>query len=546
MAEEVTELVIRGRQDQSLEALEQQLTRIRDLAREINDTEIGPSGGRPPPGPGGAGPGGGGGGSGGSGGGGGRGGGSGGGDDGQADPEEENQRRFGPMRAAALAIPVLGGVAAALIAEYIRTASIAEAYDAQAAASRGLFGGQVTGASIRGAGSGAGMTATERLARRVDLGTTQLGFTPQEAEGIFQQAATAGLGAQETERLARVAAQFERIGLGAGAAVSFGGAFRAGGGAGAGDAQSVIGMALAEAVRSGVEMARMPEYLALLEQSMTRLAAEGIDVDPGDMLRVAGMLTGVSGGAGAFAGTRALAAAERMRGIGESVRGGGGSPLQQYLMLQAAGLGTRDPETGEMIDLLEARARLSEGRIDPSRIIGMTQRPGGALLMSDQGFFSERQAQALARGRRPGAVEPLAGMGGLEVVVQQLIAEGVDPDTARGIAGSAVLSARAEQATSGTQRATAGLAVRELATGQKALPSFIDARTKVRGATQAGVDSIVTPVVEKTLSAIDSIGAVLSGQKSAFEALTETVLGTNEAMKKTEKTRASKRSMVPH
>ena len=279
---------------------------------------------------------------------------------------------------------------------------------------------------------------------------------------------------------------------------------------------------------------------------MARLATEGVDVDPGDILRIAGMLTGVSGGAGAFAGTRALAAAERMRGVGESVRGGGGTPLQQYLMLQAAGLGTRDPETGQMIDILEARARLSEGRIDPSRIIGMTQRPGGALLMSDQGFFSERQAQALARGRRPGSVQPLAGLGGLSMVEQQLIAEGVDPDTARGIAGSAVLSARAEAATSGTQRATAGLAVRELATGQRALPSFIDARAKVRGATQAGVDAIVTPVVEKTLSAIDAIGSVLSGQKSAYEALTEVVMGTTESMKKAEKVRASKQSMVPH
>lgn len=539
MSQRVTELVIKGRRDTSLDELEAKLERIQEIAADIEGRAVGPSSASRPrdasgrftsaggSGSGGSG-GGGGGGSGGSGGGRGSGGGGGGaggsgGGGGSGATEDAEQRRFGPVKAAAAALPVLGAVGAALIAEYIRTASVALSYDAMQSRSRGLFGGRATGANIRrGSGGVRGLP-----------GTTELGFTPEEGEGLFQQAATAGLDAEGTKTLGRLAAVFERIGVGAGAAVDFGAAFRSGGGA-VGDPQAVMGLVFREAVRSGVELARLPDYMGKVAQQMTRLADEGVDVDPVKLLAMAGAMTTASRGDRSFAGTRAVDAAGRALGIADQVRGGGGTPLQQFLMYQAAGLGQVDPVTGQRIDLVEANARLAEGNFNINNVLGLTQRfgRGGALLASQQGFFSERQALAIAGGERAGASPAIPDMGGpAGAIVDLLVQNGMSREQAMGLVGSGALAAGAMGATSAAQRNTAALAQQDLATGQQALPSYLDARSRARGALAAGVQKIAIPGIEFALDGIDKLAAGFNWVSDALGAAGDAAVGFADRLK---------------
>lgn len=431
----------------------------------------------------------------------------------------------------------MGALGAALARDYIQTANKAIVVDAARSASRGLTGG-LTARSVMSDAAGS-------------AGGASLGYDYLEAEKLFQTAAGAGLDGAGTKTLARRVMQFERLGIGGGSAASFGSMFREGGGA-TGDFDAKLGLVFQEAMLSGVQLSKLPEYMQMVAASTTALAKDGIDVDPAVIVKAAAMIRGIGGPMPGFSGDRSLGIASKFTDIGRTVRGGGGTGLQQQIMLEAAGLGTLD-EDGQMIDLLEALARLAEGNIDHAHILkrfgamggrSKRQQRGAALLMSDQGFASERQALTLVR--RAGFAEQMksAGyvlppnvhsmgphdeeaQGTIDNFIREIRAKnpGMTLEEAYAAMGSLDISGRARAATSWTQRSTAAISRRDVNAGMASMAGYLKMKRNVQALRTGATAKIVAPVMDSVGSAVQSVGNFVGGDGSIIDKIVDWVQG---------------------
>lgn len=345
----------------------------------------------------------------------------------------------------------VGPAAGALASEYLRTSEMALGLARVRSTSKGLFRGQATAAG---------------------LGGTSLGYDPVEAESIFQTAAGAGLGAEDTKRLAQRAMRLERIGVGADVAASFGSIFRAGGG-GEGDVVTQMGVAMGSAFENGIENARLGEYLERIASTTAAMSDRGFDMKPETLVRMASLVKTLGGTSPAFAGDRSLGVATNMVDTARKVAGGGGSPMEQYLFLHAAGLGGVD-ENGQRIDLLQARIRLNAGQFDPMRVIdkftGMGDPRAAALLMSQMGLAGDSQALQMitrARAAKRAGIDPAQGTD----FMAQIVGRFFDAD----------LTAQAGAATSGALRQDAGIKAADYAYGTRNMDDVLGLRRWFQG-----------------------------------------------------------------
>ncbi|WP_203229851.1 hypothetical protein, partial [Flavobacterium sp. LMO9] len=215
----------------------------------------------------------------------------------------------------------LGKLGGALGQGFVSRAMKAREYDQARAPIRGLVGGT----NISGAG---------------------LGFSPTETQAILLQAAQASLNPADTQQVGNIALRTERAGIGAGVATGFGGAFRVGGGAVAGPAGigGQMGLAMAEAFQSGLQMAGVPDYLEKLLEITTSQADRGIDMSPDAIVSMAAALRNASNQAASFQGTRSLGVAQNFVSAAQEVAAGGGNEFQKITYLRAAGYGTTDAD----------------------------------------------------------------------------------------------------------------------------------------------------------------------------------------------------------
>ena len=412
--------------------------------------------------------------------------------------------------AAAGAVVGLGSLTGGIAADYLRAVDKAIEADKARSRLRGLTGGSV--GSVSGTG---------------------LGFTPSESAGIAGEAAAAGLGASATRRLARVAMQFERIGIGAGAATGFGAAFATGAGAVGGDASAAIQAVFGLAVESGLRAAQVPSLLEKVSSATTAMAERGADVDVTTVLRNIAEVRALGGGAKSLEGVRSAAVFENIAQLARTVAGGGGSSIQQEVMLRAAGLGQIDPETGRPVDLVGARARLErlEGRGSESitrsvmrqaRMAGGGDRSATALFLSQVlGVSGLQQGLDLATGG-PGGIPGAIPMGVLGRM---------------GIAGASAA------ATSGLMVQSAGIEASDVLHGRRSAGAVMDMRRQMQGARQGVADTFIAPAVKE--AAIFMKKAAADGVSAAVGQMFDRVTGAassaaGEALKRAKEAKGDK------
>lgn len=373
----------------------------------------------------------------------------------------------------------LGKLGGAIGQGFVNRAMMAREYDQARAPIRGLVGGT----NISGAG---------------------LGFSPTETQAILLQAAQAGLNPADTQQVGNIALRTERAGIGAGVATGFGGAFRVGGGAVAGPAGigGQMGLAMAEAFQSGLQMAGVPDYLEKLLEITTSQADRGIDMSPEAIVSMAAALRNASNQAASFQGTRSLGVAQNFVSAAQEVAAGGGNEFQKITYLRAAGYGNTDAD-GRRIGLLEAQANLEAGRFDMGAVIGgYTKAAGGAragaFMMVNDRSMSNQQAVDFLRGRAAGGkLSPtMTGVGGGKFIesgagTQELLAE----------RGMSRLANAAGAATSGTMRTVAGTQAADLQAGLAGMQAFADLEASV-GAFTRSLDGGIGKAVLKAAGAL--------------------------------------------
>lgn len=382
----------------------------------------------------------------------------------------------------------LGKLSGALGAGYVSRAMMAREYDQARAPIRGLVGG----VNISGAG---------------------LGFSPTETQAMLLQAAQAGLDPTQTTQLGNLGLYSERAGIGAGTAIGFGRAFRTGGGAvdraGAGIGGQ-MGLAMAEAFQSGLQMSGVPDYLEQLVDITTSQADRGIDMSPDAIVSMAAALRNASGQAASFNGTRSLGVARNVLGAGQQVAGGGGNEFQQVVYLRAAGYGTMG-EDGKRIGLLEAQANLEGGRFDMGSVFAQYVRAAGnpraaAYMMVQDGVMSSTQALDFLKGRAAGGT-----------LTPNMIADGKGVMTDRGHGTQDILATRglnrltgaAGAATSKTMQTVADTQAAELEAGLGSMQSFADLESKIGNLTRwldPGINKVVTETMEGISKLADFLG----------------------------------------
>jgi len=347
---------------------------------------------------------------------------------------------------------------------------------------------------------------------------TDLGFTPTEAAELTGQAAGAGLGPAATRQLSEVAMAFERIGIGAGSATGFARAFAPGGGAA--ESQMWMTRSIAAtfglAVQMGLENAQVPELLENVGGQITALADRGYDVSVTDVLAGIAAVSSAGGGAKALEGTRTAVVAANIADLGRIVAQGGGSPIQQEVALRAAGLGKKDPVTGERIDLVGARRIAGLG--GPSFVRGVIRQmrmAGGGDPRSAALFGTDvlqigglPQTLALAQGGEGGELDLSAAAN----------------------VGMEMMNKSARAATSELMRRKAGLEARDVALGREVADDVLSMREMMQSVRHLAAKAFVIPTMKEVTTLVKDIG-----EKGLAEAVKEFIKRRADPAKQGEK-----------
>lgn len=401
---------------------------------------------------------------------------------------------------AAASLVGLGALAGGLAADTLRAVDKAIEADRAQSRTRGLTRGRV------GAVSG-----------------TALGFTPTEAAELTGQAAGAGLGAAGTRDLAGIAMAFERIGIGAGSATNFARAFALGGGAAEG--QGAMGRTLATtfglAVQMGLENAQIPGLLENVGSQITALADRGYDVSAADVLAGITTVSRAGGGAKALEGARTAAVYGNIAELARTVAQGGGTAIQQEVILRAAGLGQIDPATGERIDLVGARMRAARGGAGlTASVIRQMRLAGGGDPRAAAMFGTDvlqlgglPQTLALAQGGAGGGLDLLAA----------------------GALGRQAIAQSAGAATSGLMARTAGIEARDVRLGRSVAGEVLDMREMMQSVRHAAARSVIIPAMKEIITLTKDIG-----EKGLAEAIKEFIKRRADPAKSGEKPPGSK------
>ena len=269
-----------------------------------------------------------------------------------------------------------------------------------------------------------------------------------------------------------------------------------------------MGLAMAEAFQSGLQMAGVPDYLDKLVEIATSQADRGIDMSPDAIVSMAAALRNASGQASSFRGTRALGVAQNFIGAGQQVAGGGGNEFQQVAFLRAAGYGTTGAD-GRRVGLLEAQANLEGGRFDLGSVIAQYTRAAGnpraaAFMMVNDGVMSSQQAADFVRGMSTGGkLSPnMMDVGG------RFAETGAGTQEFLAMRGTSRLDAAAGRATSGTMRTVAGTQAAELESGLRSMETFAQLEANVSSYTR-GLDGGITKAVSKAMETLSDFAKFL-------------------------------------
>ena len=389
----------------------------------------------------------------------------------------------GMLMGAVAGIPIVGLAGRAAIMDVLQNVQKAGAIERAEAETRALTPG-FTGADAHGLG-------------------VELGMAPADVEQIATTLAGSGLrgGILRSGGLLGEAMGLRRgMGIDAGTTAQFMGLFRTGGGARlAGDTdaeradylRSSLGFAVGAAGEAGLEAADVPRYLRIIAEQTGRLADRGVDIDPAALVGAARAISAMSGHDGAFAGLRGLRAAAGIGDLAQTVAGGGGTALQQHMMLRAVGLGTVDG--GRRVDLVEATRRLESFHSGTMSVEGIgriresfRRMPGGRgriLLVARALGMSIEQAEAFLGGGAIG-FEDVADVGLSDAALGE----------ARG---------RAHTATGPLMAHDARLARADVALGKSGAPIVIEMSEKVARPFREGAQTLGIAAMKKGLAIID-------------------------------------------
>lgn len=391
--------------------------------------------------------------------------------------------------AAASMIPWIGAggaiAAGALMQAAISRGRMAIEFDRQRAGTSGL---------LRGAAPSAGAASG-------------LGYMPGETQSMAQSLAEgSGLGADElfgrSASLAGGPASLFASSLlanraGIGGVPGFLGMFRRGGGGamsfgmdsegnpmeGITDPmrmQNALSVAVAGAVRAGLQNADIGKYLGKIQGAVESMAEKGVDVDPTRLVVAAEQMASRAGRG--QVGTRDISFVTGLAGIGQQVAGGGGTPEQQFLMRMASGFGGG-------ADFFESTTNLEAAKTNLNIPMEFLRRMAG-------GSDERRKAVALRFAATLGtSVTDLyerLGQSGEAVDLEAMSKEGGGALQAFGAAG--VTSTMAQDA---------GLTAADISAGRAMVPHIMRFRSAMHGF----INKTVTPNIAKGLDTIiDKLG----------------------------------------
>ena len=244
--------------------------------------------------------------------------------------------------------------------------------------------------------------------------------------------------------------------------------------------QNALSVAVAGAVRAGLQNADIGKYLGKIQGAVESMAEKGVDVDPTRLVVAAEQMASRAGRG--QVGTRDISFVTGLTGIGQQVAGGGGTPEQQFLMRMASGFGGG-------ADFFESTTNLEAGKTNLNV-------PMEFLRRMARGSDERRKAVALRYAATLGtSVTDLyerLGHTGEAVDLQAMSMEG--GDALKTFGGAGVTSTMAQDA---------GLTAADISAGRAMIPHIMRFRKAMHGF----INKTVTPNIAKGLDTIiDMLG----------------------------------------